>query len=352
MRSVPLLGKYKCKLFLKLSYKIKTVKIERGEMDMKLITFDDIQNLCISPKLCYEWTNEMILNKKEALLPAKISMKPNEGIFCNVMPCILPQSNDGSLWGGVKIVNRYPERNPSLDSRLLLLDMKTGEFLALMDANWITAMRTGAAAAHSILLLGKQNFTTVGIMGLGNTARATLLVLADMMPDREIVVKLLKYKGQEEQFVERFSNYRNIKFIIVDDNEALVKGSDIILSCITYSEQDLCSDECFKEGVLVVPIHTRGFTNCDVFFDKVYADDYGHVKHFKNFGKFQSFAEICDVVNGVAAGRENDNERIIVYNIGISIHDINFAAHIYQLLKEDKNLINIEMHSPTRKFWI
>ena len=35
----------------------------------------------------------------------------------------------------------------------------------------------------------------------------------------------------------------------------------------------------------MVPVHTRGFSNCDLFFDKVFADDYGHVKHFKYFDK-------------------------------------------------------------------
>ena len=72
-------------------------------------------------------------------------MKPSEGTFCNVMPCIL---NNG--YGGVKIVTRYPERIPSLDSRLILFDAMKGDFLALMDADWITTMRTGAVAAHSI----------------------------------------------------------------------------------------------------------------------------------------------------------------------------------------------------------
>ena len=28
----------------------------------------------------------------------------------------------------------------------------------------------------------------------------------------------------------------------------------------------------------VIPVHTRGFQNCDLFFDKVFADDTDHVK--------------------------------------------------------------------------
>ena len=66
------------------------------------------------------------------------------------MPVILPSIN----YGGVKLVTRYPKRNPSLDSEILLYDLKTGENVALMDGNWITTMRTGAVAAHSIRLSG------------------------------------------------------------------------------------------------------------------------------------------------------------------------------------------------------
>lgn len=317
---------------------------------MKIITFEDIRKQNIMSETCYEWVSEMIRNKKKAVLPPKISMKPADGIFCNVMPCILPA--DSSHIGGVKVVNRYPERKPSLDSKLLLLDMEAGDFLALMDANWITAMRTGAVAAHSIMLLGKKNFSTIAMMGLGNTARATLLVLSSLITDRKLNIKLLKYKDQEIQFAERFSECGNLEFQYVDSNRELIRGSDVVVSCVTYFDDDICPNDYFDEGILVVPVHTRGFTNCDLFFDKVYADDYGHVHHFKNFDKFKSFAEVSDVVNGEAPGRENDAERILAYNIGLSIHDINFAAHIYQMMKDREDLIDIDMLDPTEKFWI
>ena len=84
----------------------------------------------------------------------------------------------------------------------------------------------------------------------------------------------------------------------------------------------------------------------------MYADDTGHVCHFKNFDKFKYFAEVCDVVNGNAVGRENDNERILAYNIGLAIHDINYAAHIYQMLQDNEGLLDIDMHDPVDKFWI
>lgn len=320
---------------------------------MKIVSFDDVNLLNISPMKCYEWVDEMIKNKSECLLPSKTHMNMPGNVFCNVMPCLV-HSKIGTV-GGVKVVTRYPQRIPSLDSKIILFNADSGEFLALMDGNWITAMRTGAVAAHSIIQLAKRNWSTVAMIGLGNVARSSLLVLA-AVADRPIYVKLLRYKDQAELFVERFKEYSNLKFHIVDSVEECIRGSEVIISCATYFDNDIASDNWFDEGVLVVPVHTRGFTNCDLFFDKVFADDTGHVDHFKNFSRFQYYAEISDVVNGKSVGRENDNERILAYNIGVSIHDINYAAHIYQMFKQStekfENLVNAELHDPTDKFWV
>lgn len=319
---------------------------------MKIITFKDIVSLNITSMQCVDWAESAIKNKDNSILPPKISMKPADGVFCNVMSSII---STGSDFGGVKVVTRYPNRIPSLESQILLMDAKTGEFLALMDGTWITAVRTGAVAAHSILLFGKKDFKTIGIMGLGNVSRATLLILADVCPKREIHLKLLRYKGQEEKFVLRFLKHKNLHFSFVDTPQEMVKGSDVVISGATYLPNDVCSDECFDEGVLVQPIHTLGFTNCDLFFDKIFADDVGHVKNFKNFDRFRQFNEVCDVVNGIKPGRENDAERILVYNIGVSIHDINYASNIYKIMKEQgllESLPDVDMKDPTEKFWV
>lgn len=318
---------------------------------MNVITFKDIASLGISPLQCYEWAETMIRNKRQAMLPAKISLKPMDGVFCNVMPGIIPTAS-GSV-GGVKIVTRYPNRQPSLEARILLLNTETGEFLALMDGTWITTMRTGAVAAHSILLFAKSDFQTIGIMGLGNVSRAAIEVLSAKIPEREMHLKLLKYKGQEEDFQTRFASYPNIHFTFVDTPEQMVEGSDVVLSGATYLPQDVCEDKYFGEGVFVQPIHTRGFANCDLFFDKVFADDTGHVHHFKNFDKFRNFAEVCDVVNGYRPGREHDSERILAYNIGISIHDIHFAANIYNMILDaGGDVLSVDFEDPAEKFWV
>jgi len=328
-------------------------------MIMKVVSFNDIKQLNISPTCCYNWVSEVILHKKETVLPSKIHMIMPDNAFCNIMPGITNFSSSDCAdckIGGVKVVSRYPKRIPSLNSKLLLFNADSGEFLAIMDSNWITAMRTGAVAVHSVINLSKENFSTISMIGLGNTARAFCLVLSAMMPEKEITIKLLRYKDQADQFIERFNYLQNIKFVIVNNTEEAVRNSEVIVSCATYFENDIAKDDWFDEGVLVVPVHTRGFTNCDMFFDKVFADDTGHVDHFKNFSKFKYYAEMTDVVNGLSVGRENNCERILAYNIGLSIHDIYYAAQIYNLLKKNNKhfdkLIDIDFNEPTDKFWV
>ena len=319
---------------------------------MKIITFSDIKNLNISYSEMYDWACEMLLHKDGTVLPPKISMSLDyEGSFLNVMPSIIPDTVLGYKVSGVKMVSRYPDNIPALESKIVLFNSENGDTLAFMDATWITAMRTGAVAAHSIMNFAVKGFTEISMLGLGNTARATLLILLSQLDGRKVHIRLLKHKGQEEDFVQRFSEYDNVSFSFEEDVNKLVKGAQVVISCVTFAGYDLCRDDSFDEGVLLVPVHTRGFTNCDLFFDKIYGDDYGHICHFKNFAKFKSFAEVADVIGGKAVGRENDRERIIAYNVGIAIHDINFAAHIYKML-EDKREQEIDLGSPLQKFWV
>lgn len=60
-------------------------------------------------------------------------------------------------------------------------------------------------------------------------------------------------------------------------------------------------------------------------------------------------------MNGDKPGRENDEERILAYNIGVSIHDIYFAAAIYQLMRDNGKLDllpDMDMKDPEEKFWV
>lgn len=250
------------------------------------------------------------------------------------MPVAIP---DFDIFG-VKIVTRLPDRHPSVQGNIFLYSLSTGELKAVMDGTLITEWRTGAVAAHSIHLFQRNGANIFSFLGLGETARKTLTCYLAAFPNQKPkVIKLLRYKDQAERFAYEYA-MSGIEFEIVDTIESLICGSDVIVSCVTAFDGPIAKDSWFKRGCLVVPVHTRGFQNCDLFFEKVFADDKGHVSGFKYFDRFHSFAEVALVLDGEVGGRISDNERILVYNIGIGLHDIFFANQIYKKIDQTNNI--------------
>lgn len=298
---------------------------------MKSITNSEIVALNISATKCVDWVREAFVMKSECQLPAKISVHPTGNDFFTTMPCLLPKEY-GRF--GAKVVSRIVGRVPALKSDMMLFDSNNGELLALVDCDWITAMRTGAVATLAIKTFRNSMAKEYAFIGLGSTARATLTCLLESCKDEQLNIRLFRYKNQAEKIVEEYKGYDNATFTIVDNTSDLVRGADVVVSCITDASGLLVEDESlFKPGVLVVPVHTRGFQNCDTTFDKVYADDTDHVKGFKYFSEFREFHQIEEVLKGVTPGRESDTERILSYNIGLGLHDVLYASRIYDMLK-------------------
>lgn len=297
---------------------------------MQYITEHELSEINMSSKKMVELVDEALHIKSDSILPHKTSMKLDDGkIFYNVMPAIIENKNVA----GVKIVNRYPERTPSLISNMLLYDVPSGNLKAMIEADYITTWRTAAVAVHSISLFARKNYNVISFVGLGVIGKAVLKVYLDTLDsDRNIEVRLFNYKNRANDVVYEFSNYTNVKWKCFDNYVDMAKDSDVIVSSVTYIDNDFASPSIYKDGVLIVPVHTRGFIECDTKFDKIFGDDIHHVNGFRDFDKYKYFAEVADVVNGKCVGRENDTEKILVYNIGIALHDLMFADYLYNCI--------------------
>lgn len=317
---------------------------------VSVIQQEQIEQLHISPAECIEWVKQGFLMKDEIQMPAKLSVHPQGEDFITSMPCLLSE-NEGKKYFGLKLVSRIENHIPALQSDITLYDAKTGELLAIMDGNWITAMRTGAVAALAARTFQKQGTNTYSMLGLGNIARAVALCLIADNSDREITIKLLRYKDQAEQFINRFKASNNVTFEIIDDKDAFVSEADVLISCVTVAKELLFPDDSlFKKGVTVIPVHMRGFQNCDLFFDKVYGDETSQIKNFKYFDKFRQYDELHHVLQGKNPGRTSNDERILCYNYGIALHDIVFASRVFEKTKSTQ--IGFDYKKESNKVWV
>ena len=299
---------------------------------MRIITDEEIRALRISPEQCVEWVREAFLIKDRCQLPPKISLHPQGTDFINTMPCILPQEYHTF---GCKVVSRIKGQHPALNSEMMIFDTLTGKMTALVNTDWITAMRTGAVAALAINTFRKSDAKIYSFVGLGAMGHATLDCFLATNKDMPMIVRLKRYKDHAEKTIEKYSVHANVTWEISETMDDLVRDADVVVSCITDAQGLLVEDvNLFKPGVLVVPVHTRGFQNCDTVFDKVFADDEGHVKGFKYFNQFKSFGEMANVLSERVEGRKSNKERILSYNIGLGLHDVFFA---YNIIKKKLN---------------
>lgn len=315
---------------------------------MKILDFDKIKSLNLSAEEMYSWTENVWKQQDSFILPPKSKMLQGESGRYFTMPCVLPQydiSGVKFICRNVDDVNGVPARN----SNIVLQNCSKHGLLAVMDGTYITNMRTGANAAYNAITFAKSKPETLAVYGLGLTARAFMFFFTAIFK-HPITVKLMRYKNQAELFIDKFKSNPNLKFQICDNLEELFH-SDIIVSCVSFARKELCDISVYPKGCTVVPVHTSGFQNCDLAFDKVVVDDIGHVKDYRYFNEFQDrMIRITDVANQRVAGRDNDEQQIVVYDGGVAIHDLYYAMKILEKAGDD--CIQIPMSYPEERFWI
>lgn len=319
---------------------------------MKIITFEQIKSLGISSEDCYAWVDEVLRSRDKYKMPTKTKIALERSDYYNVMPCATP-IEDGFI--GLKVVSRNTLRHEqgrlSLDAQIFLYNQADCELCAVMDGNYITTLRTAAIAVHSCLNFA-ENYKTIAMVGLGNIGTSIGEILFKKLPQDNFKIKLFKYKDHAERFIERFqAKYPHLSFEICDDYETLMKDSDVVFSSVTFMQDDFCNENIYKPGCTVIPVHMRGFMGCDLTFDHVIASDMERIKEFAYYDKFKKLSYKNDILSGKTPVRENPSDRVIVYDLGLSITDLYFAGKFYNLLQDKSFEVPVKI-GPDKQFYM
>ena len=165
-----------------------------GKAMIKIFDFETCKRIGtkLPAESFYEWVDFALKNKAKFVMPAKTRIGQDNGDYYACMPCMYEEENLVCN----KMIGRHGlkpgEKRTVMMSDLLLYEADTGILKAVMDVEYITTLRTGAAAAHSAIMYAKKDFKTVGLFGLGNIMFACIEVLMSQITDREITLKLYK----------------------------------------------------------------------------------------------------------------------------------------------------------------
>jgi len=270
-------------------------------------------------------------------MPPKPGIHPSGDAFIHAMPAYLPNMSAA----GIKWVSGYPEnfkRNlPYISGLIILNDLTTGVPISVMDATWITAMRTGAATAVAAKYLARSDSKVVGILGCGVQGRSNLEALTTVMRDLEEVRAYDVSSSNLQRYVEEMSAKFGITVKAVKGPRDAVDGSDVVVTAgpILKHPTPVIEKSWVKNGVFACPIDFDSYWKPEAMhtMGKFCADDVEQLNYYRSVGYFQDipevYADLGELVAGKKAGRENEDERIMAMNLGVAIEDIAVAARIY-----------------------
>lgn len=161
---------------------------------------------------------------------------------------------------GLKLVSWYGENKdknlPLLIGTTMIFDSKTGVPMAILNADHITGMRTGAAGAIGAKYLAREDSTTMLMVGTGHIAQfeiaATLIALEKI--DKVIVHDPMSFDSSKayiekigKKLSENFNITRKITFEAAENLETAVSHADVIITA-TPSRKPMIQKSWVKPG--------------------------------------------------------------------------------------------------------
>lgn len=263
---------------------------------------------------------------------------------------------------GLKMLNNFPGNNkkglPAFTGMLMIFDSNTGLPMGVMDAAYITCMRTGSAGAIGAQALARKNASTLFVLGAGNQAAYQIAATLSIIPTinkvyiadpiaPENAVKFAQ-DCQLRMIAEFNINCeQRIVFDAVDDMAKCVGESDIIIT-VTPSREPVIKREWVKPGThfSCIGADMEGKEEIDPELFKgarIFADDQpqcmrvGEMEIPLKSGVIKESdisGEIGQVLTGQIVGRQSDDEITIFDATGIALLDLVTGKRAIELANE------------------
>ncbi|MEM1351193.1 MAG: iminosuccinate reductase BhcD [Pseudomonadota bacterium] len=220
-------------------------------------------------------------------------------------------------------------------STIFLFDPDTGMLDALVGGNYLTAVRTAASSSVSIAHLARKDAQVLGMVGAGHQSTFQLRAAAEQR-DFE---KVLAWNPHPEMLprLGAVAQELGLEFEAVSQ-EALGAEADVIIT-ITSAFEPLLMKDWIKPGthIACMGTDTKGKQEIDpalvaaatVFTDEVAQSvSIGETQHAVAAGLIEtdSITPVGAVINGVHAGRSDEDEITLFDGTGVGLQDLAVAS--------------------------
>lgn len=284
------------------------------------------------------------------------------------MPAYIGGSFDlaGMKWYGSNSNNKTKGLPRSILT-VMLNDKDTGAPIALMSANILSAMRTGAIPGVGARYLAPKYAAVCGICGPGVMGKTSLAAILAECPD----IREIKVKGRGQKSLDAFIEYAKVKYpdipVIraVDTVEELVRDTDVISFANSGntdpSTYPLVKGEWIRPGALIIGVscfeldaeYMADTDKCRLVVDntalyEAWAEEFPYPSFGANNiigSKFTDMIhdglieksdmyDLGDIISGKRKGRESD-EQVVIFSVGgMPVEDVAWGKRCYEKAME------------------
>jgi ornithine cyclodeaminase/alanine dehydrogenase len=227
---------------------------------------------------------------------------------------------------GLKVVTVFPDNPskhglPTVLGTLMLCDPATGKAVAIMDAGYLTAVRTGAASGVATKYLARDDAKSCVVFGAGVQAKQQLVAVNVVRPLEKTWVIDINADAREG-FAAEMSEALGLEIIPTEDVEGVVREADIVVTASSSHDPlfdgdwlskfvaDLKEANLAEAGDILIPIQEGAVTE-----DHIYAS-------------------LGEIVIGAKPGRENAEEITVFKSCGLAVQDVSTALAVYNAARE------------------
>lgn len=283
------------------------------------------------------------LSSGEGFVPLRfVSRFPSEDLIMLFKPAFSAREKRIT----VKFLTQREKRDipgiPTIQGIVLVIDSESGEILSIMDGEYLTALRTGAASGLATRFFAREQAGVMALFGCGAQGRTQLEAVACERTIRKVLVF-----DKNREAADGFIHEMKVKFpfeLVRTEDISQLEEADIICTA-TNATSPLFKKEDLKEGVHINAIgsfqpHMQELDPFLIRDAKVFVDqaqsclkESGDLIKPLNEGiitKDHIAGEIGDYCLGKIRGRESDKEITLFKSVGVAIQDLAVAGDIYE----------------------
>ncbi len=267
----------------------------------------------------------------------KAVITPPDGRY--MMAALAASDDPGYLAVKTVVLNpANPEKGlPQINGLVTMLDSETGLPVAVMDGNWITAVRTAGLSAAAARRLARPDSSAIGFIGAGVQARSHLDAFNDMFPLKQAFI-FSRGKANIEKLATHASDL-GLDVTVCDSAREAVEAADILVTSVTATG----GIEPFLDAGWMKPGSFAAVTDLSVpwiketfaALDCLTIDDVAQEAALPNklAPPDAVTGGLAGLVLGEFAGRQSDGERTAFVFRGHALGDLALSSLAYDMYR-------------------